>query len=65
MIFFVLKNLREVFFNYRDFDLGINYQGFKSYIEGRRYGIEYFKDNFDRLVRIKIKVDLINFFRNE
>lgn len=62
---FVSKNPREAFLNYRDLDLGINHQGSKSYIEGRRYGIEYFKDNFDRLVRIKTKVDPINFFRNE
>lgn len=62
---FVSKNPREAFFDYRDIDLGINHQGSKSYIEGRRYGIKYFKDNFDRLVRIKTKVDPLNFFKDE
>ena len=29
------------------------------------YGIKYFNGNFDRLVKIKTKVDPGNFFRNE
>lgn len=62
---FVSSNPREAFLNYRDLDLGINYQGSKSYVEGKRYGIKYFKGNFDRLVRIKTEVDPLNFFRNE
>ncbi|XP_074310299.1 berberine bridge enzyme-like 8 [Silene latifolia] len=62
---FVSKNPREAFLNYRDIDLGINHQGEKSYIEGMSYGIKYFKDNFNRLVKIKTMVDPDNFFRNE
>ena len=62
---FVSSNPREAFLNYRDLDLGINHQGANSYDEGKSYGIKYFKDNFDRLVRIKTKVDPLNFFRNE
>ncbi|XP_024633244.2 berberine bridge enzyme-like 8 [Medicago truncatula] len=62
---FVSKNPREAFFNYKDLDLGINHNGKNSYAEGRVYGVEYFKDNFDRLVEIKTKVDPDNFFRNE
>lgn len=62
---FVSKNPREAFFNYKDLDLGINHNGKNSYNEGRVYGVEYFKDNFDRLVEIKTKVDPDNFFRNE
>ncbi|XP_004486494.1 berberine bridge enzyme-like 8 [Cicer arietinum] len=62
---FVSKNPREAFFNYKDLDLGINHNGKDSYIEGRVYGVEYFKDNFNRLVEIKSKVDPDNFFRNE
>ncbi|CAL0309200.1 unnamed protein product [Lupinus luteus] len=62
---FVSKNPREAFFNYKDLDLGINHNGKKSYDEGRVYGVEYFKDNFNRLVEIKTKVDPGNFFRNE
>ncbi|GAB4840887.1 hypothetical protein Ancab_021647 [Ancistrocladus abbreviatus] len=62
---FVSKNPREAFLNYRDLDLGINYQDKKSYYEGMKYGIKYFKNNFYRLVKIKTKVDPHNFFRNE
>ncbi|CAJ2657866.1 berberine bridge enzyme-like 8 [Trifolium pratense] len=62
---FVSKNPREAFLNYKDLDLGINHNGKNSYNEGRVYGVEYFKDNFDRLVKIKTKVDPHNFFRNE
>ncbi|OIV91803.1 hypothetical protein TanjilG_14382 [Lupinus angustifolius] len=62
---FVSKNPREAFLNYKDLDLGINHHGKDSYDEGRVYGEEYFKDNFNRLVQIKTKVDPGNFFRNE
>ncbi|GAB4840907.1 hypothetical protein Ancab_021667 [Ancistrocladus abbreviatus] len=62
---FVSKNPREAFLNYRDLDFGINYQGKKSYYEGMKYGIKYFKNNFYRLVKIKTKVDPHNLFRNE
>uniref|UniRef100_A0A2N9GTE0 FAD-binding PCMH-type domain-containing protein n=1 Tax=Fagus sylvatica TaxID=28930 RepID=A0A2N9GTE0_FAGSY len=62
---FVSKNPREAFFNYKDLDLGINHNGKASYKEGRVYGIKYFKANFDRLVKIKTKVDPGNFFRDE
>lgn len=64
---FVSKNPREAFFNYKDLDIGINHNANSkaSYLEGRVYGIKYFKDNFDRLVHVKTKVDPKNFFRNE
>jgi len=62
---FVSKNPRGAFFNYKDFDLGINHKANNSYTEGRVYGVEYFKNNFDRLVEIKTKVDPLNFFWNE
>ncbi|XP_054813315.1 berberine bridge enzyme-like 8 [Prosopis cineraria] len=62
---FVSKNPREAFFNYKDLDLGINNNRNNSYQEGRVYGVQYFKDNFDKLVRIKTQVDPSNFFRNE
>ncbi|KAI4297177.1 hypothetical protein L6164_037076 [Bauhinia variegata] len=62
---FVSKNPREAFFNYKDLDLGINHNGKNSFLEGSVYGVEYFKDNFKRLVQIKTKVDPGNFFRNE
>ncbi|XP_068321445.1 berberine bridge enzyme-like 8 [Pyrus communis] len=64
---FVSKNPREAFYNYKDLDIGINHNGngISSYLEGRVYGIKYFKHNFDRLVNVKTKVDPGNFFRNE
>ncbi|KEH37085.1 putative tetrahydroberberine oxidase [Medicago truncatula] len=63
---FVSKNPRQAYLNYKDLDLGINHHGFfSSYSQGSVYGIQYFKDNFHRLVEIKTKVDPSNFFRNE
>lgn len=59
---FVSKNPREAFLNYRDLDIGVS-DG--SYEGGKVYGVKYFKDNFDRLVKIKTRVDPDNFFRNE
>ncbi|XP_050221383.1 berberine bridge enzyme-like 8 [Mercurialis annua] len=62
---FVSKNPRAAFLNYKDLDLGINNHGKQSYEEGIVYGMKYFKNNFDRLVQIKTKVDPSNFFRHE
>ncbi|KAJ6967120.1 berberine bridge enzyme-like 8 [Populus alba x Populus x berolinensis] len=59
------NNPRQAFLNYRDLDLGINHNGKESYLEGRVYGIKYFEKNFNRLVKIKTRVDPGNFFRNE
>ncbi|KAL5578175.1 hypothetical protein UlMin_019874 [Ulmus minor] len=62
---FVSKNPRSAFLNYRDIDIGVNHWGANSYQEGKAYGIRYFNDNFDRLVKVKTAVDPENFFRNE
>ena len=63
---FVSKNPRGAFFNYRDLDLGSNnYNGKNSYAKVKVYGMKYFKNNFNRLVQIKTKVDLDNFFITE
>ncbi|KAL3522905.1 hypothetical protein ACH5RR_015739 [Cinchona calisaya] len=62
---FVSKFPREAFLNYRDLDLGINHNGKNSFLEGTVYGIKYFKENFNRLVKVKTLVDPDNFFRNE
>ena len=62
---FVSKNPRGAFLNYRDLDIGINNFGTDSYEEGKAYGVKYFGDNFDRLVKVKTAVDPDNFFRNE
>ncbi|XP_048438796.1 berberine bridge enzyme-like 8 [Pyrus x bretschneideri] len=64
---FVSKNPREAFYSYKDLDIGTNHNanGIASYLEGRVFGIKYFRHNFDRLVNVKTKVDPGNFFRNE
>ncbi|KZV39543.1 reticuline oxidase-like protein [Dorcoceras hygrometricum] len=62
---FVSKNPREAYLNYRDLDIGTTDNGKNSYTQGKVYGVKYFKNNFDRLVKIKTKVDPDNVFRNE
>ncbi|KAF8028844.1 hypothetical protein BT93_E1494 [Corymbia citriodora subsp. variegata] len=55
---------RETYVNYRDLDLGMNKNG-SSFIQASVWGAKYFKDNFERLVQVKTKVDPDNFFRHE
>ncbi|KAJ7015310.1 Cannabidiolic acid synthase [Populus alba x Populus x berolinensis] len=43
----------------------MNNLGNTSYKQARIWGTKYFKNNFDRLVHVKTKVDPANFFRNE
>uniref|UniRef100_M1BWK3 FAD-binding PCMH-type domain-containing protein n=1 Tax=Solanum tuberosum TaxID=4113 RepID=M1BWK3_SOLTU len=63
---YVSKSPRAAYFNYRDLDLGVNnINGNTSYEQARIWGVKYFKNNFDRLVKIKTKFDPTNFFRNE
>ncbi|KAL5725765.1 cinnamyl-alcohol dehydrogenase [Ranunculus cassubicifolius] len=62
---YVSKSPRAAYINYRDLDLGQSKNGTASYSEARAWGYKYFKDNFDRLVKVKSKVDPGNFFRNE
>ncbi|XP_042029353.1 cannabidiolic acid synthase-like [Salvia splendens] len=63
---YVSSNPREAYLNYRDLDLGVNnVVGETSYEQASVWGKRYFKDNFDRLVRVKTMVDPGNFFRNE
>ncbi|CAL0309199.1 unnamed protein product [Lupinus luteus] len=62
---FVSQNPRSAFLNYRDLDIGINHFGNNSFEEGKVYGLKYFNNNFDRLVKIKAEVDPDNYFRNE
>ncbi|KAL0398242.1 UNVERIFIED_CONTAM: Berberine bridge enzyme-like 21 [Sesamum radiatum] len=62
---FVSKNPREAYLNYRDLDIGTTDNSKSSYSEGQVYGVKYFKNNFDRLVKIKTTVDPENVFRNE
>ncbi|XP_010316947.1 berberine bridge enzyme-like 28 [Solanum lycopersicum] len=63
---YVSKSPRAAYFNYRDLDLGVNnISGNTSYAQARIWGVKYFKNNFDRLVKIKTKIDPTNIFRNE
>ncbi|XP_009615787.1 tetrahydroberberine oxidase-like [Nicotiana tomentosiformis] len=63
---FVSKFPRAAYINYRDLDIGVNnVKGYTSYVQAKVWGIKYFKNNFDRLVHVKTKVDPSNFFRNE
>ncbi|XP_010500000.1 PREDICTED: berberine bridge enzyme-like 4 [Camelina sativa] len=60
---YVTKNPREAFLNYRDVDIGKSLNS--TYEEGKVYGVKYFKDNFEKLVQVKTRVDPDNFFRYE
>ncbi|KAM0029872.1 putative tetrahydroberberine oxidase [Helianthus debilis subsp. tardiflorus] len=63
---FVSKNPRGAFLNYRDLDIGVMVgTGESGYHSGKVYGEKYFKENFDRLVKVKTAVDPDNFFRTE
>ncbi|KAL2474828.1 FAD-binding Berberine family protein [Abeliophyllum distichum] len=62
---YVSKFPRTAYINYRDLDIGVNNKGNTSYAQASIWGRKYFKNNFDRLVQVKIKVDPANFFRNE
>ncbi|CAL9242014.1 unnamed protein product [Arabidopsis halleri] len=63
---YVSSNPRQAYLNYRDLDLGLNTKNAKSsFKQAQVWGGKYFKDNFNRLVRIKTMVDPENFFRHE
>ncbi|KAK7319605.1 hypothetical protein RJT34_04328 [Clitoria ternatea] len=63
---YVSNSPRGAFLNYRDLNLGANRPSNVTRIGiGQNYGIKYFKGNFERLVKVKTKVDPNNFFRHE
>ncbi|XWS37805.1 hypothetical protein CRYUN_Cryun19dG0077000 [Craigia yunnanensis] len=62
---FVSKSPREAYINYRDLDIGTNNKGNTSYAQASIWGRKYFKNNFERLVRVKTMIDPENFFRHE
>ncbi|KAG8382167.1 hypothetical protein BUALT_Bualt05G0048500 [Buddleja alternifolia] len=63
---YVSSSPRAAHINYRDLDIGVNNnEGKISYADASIWGIKYFKNNFDRLVQVKTKVDPGNFFRYE
>lgn len=55
---FITKSPREIYINYRDFDIGVNkFNNHKgSYAQARIWGLKYFKNNFNSLVHITTKV---------
>ncbi|WOG95589.1 hypothetical protein DCAR_0414914 [Daucus carota subsp. sativus] len=63
---YVTSNPRSSYVNYVNLWLGTNnLQGPTSYQQASKWGKRYFRNNFDRLVRIKTMVDPGNFFRHE
>ncbi|KAG8385182.1 hypothetical protein BUALT_Bualt03G0015300 [Buddleja alternifolia] len=63
---YVSMSPRAAYINYRDLDIGVNNnEGKISYARASIWGIKYFKNNFNRLIRVKTMVDPENFFRNE
>ncbi|KAF5802058.1 putative tetrahydroberberine oxidase [Helianthus annuus] len=59
---YVSKNPREAYVNYIDLDLGV---GSETYEEASVWGERYWKrENFEKLIRIKAKVDPENVFRH-
>ncbi|KAG7532755.1 Berberine/berberine-like [Arabidopsis thaliana x Arabidopsis arenosa] len=63
---YVSKSPRGAYVNFMDMDLGM-YLGKKKtkYEEGKSWGVKYFKNNFERLVRVKTSVDPTDFFCDE
>ncbi|XP_061341197.1 berberine bridge enzyme-like 26 [Gastrolobium bilobum] len=59
------KYPRETYVNYRDLDIGMNQKNSRDFSKACSWGYRYFKDNFNRLVKVKTKVDPSNFFRHE
>ncbi|RZB95832.1 Berberine bridge enzyme-like 13 isoform A [Glycine soja] len=62
---YVSKYPRETYVNYRDLDIGMNQKNNTSLLKASPWGYRYFKGNFNRLVKVKTKVDPSNFFRHE
>ncbi|KAK7362950.1 hypothetical protein VNO77_05075 [Canavalia gladiata] len=63
---YVSNSPRETFLNYRDIDIGAKHTSNGTvFDQARIYGSKYFKQNFERLVFVKTKVDPDNFFSYE
>lgn len=63
---YVLSSPRGAYLNYKDLDIGYNYQvDNSSYKEAAIWGTKYFGVNFERLAKVKKAADPYNFFRNE
>ncbi|XP_042038495.1 berberine bridge enzyme-like 22 [Salvia splendens] len=62
---YVSSSPRGAYLNYRDLDLGFQKRGEQSYSQARVWGERYFKGNFERLAKVKKRVDPDNFFGDE
>ncbi|KAK9091541.1 hypothetical protein Sjap_024718 [Stephania japonica] len=65
---YVSKSPRAAYLNASDLNLGQNKMWTNctpTYDEVKIWGSKYFKNNFDRLVKVKSRVDPDNFFRDE
>ncbi|KAK1413843.1 hypothetical protein QVD17_29579 [Tagetes erecta] len=64
---YVSKFPRQAYVNYRDLDIGMNNNDFKNdFVKAASsWGTRYFKNNFNRLVKIKTEFDPDNFFKHE
>ncbi|KAG1348030.1 putative Berberine bridge enzyme-like 22 [Cocos nucifera] len=62
---YVSKNPRAAYLNCKDLDLGRNDGGKTSYAKASVWGRKYFLNNFERLARVKARVDPGNYFWNE
>ncbi|CAJ1936322.1 unnamed protein product [Sphenostylis stenocarpa] len=63
---FVSRSPREAFLNYRDIDVGAKHASNSTSLkDASLYGTKFFKENFDRLVKVKTMIDPDNFFTYE
>lgn len=63
---YVTKSPRSAYVNYVNLWMGTNNpHGRTSYQQASKWGKRYFKNNFDKLVKVKSKVDPDNFFKHE
>ncbi|KAF5190038.1 Berberine bridge enzyme-like [Thalictrum thalictroides] len=62
---YVSKSPRCAYLNFKDIDLGHKKNGTATYLEAKVWGNKYFKNNFDKLVNVKTRVDPDDFFTNE
>ncbi|KAM3251753.1 hypothetical protein P3L10_005823 [Capsicum annuum] len=61
---YVAKSPRTAYRNYRDLDFRTNKEDY-SYSKAKMWCEKYFNGNFERLAKVKSKVDPNNFFKHE
>ncbi|XP_024017773.1 cannabidiolic acid synthase-like [Morus notabilis] len=68
---YMSKNPRTAYLNFRDLDIGMNEKRSNTtstltrIAKANIWGTKYFKNNFNKLIQVKTKVDPADFFRNE